>query len=431
MKLAFLYSFEQSTWKSCQTITKNLKATYNLIGQLQSKDFDLNDQTTSFEMMKTASDIVAFAPESIVILDHKPHPQKILAFIHSTYIDKKIKKLPSIIIHVFGDFTLYSAEWIKLEKTLKNFSVKLVCASDSQKELVTKFLKNKKAGIYKCPFPVDPKEFYFDSVMREKSRKALKLSNDQIMYVYTGRLSLQKKVIDLIIDFTAYLKISKSDSYLFLAGEFDDLGNPFKGVYSKEGAFYQNYNKLLNSLDEEIRNRIKYVGNLTTEELRNLYSTADVFISLSVHNDEDYGMSPAEALCTGLPLILTEWAGYKSFKLENNECHLISTTIGERYLNYNKAELLKAFLLMSKNITTLRAQRSPLQKINCTHLSIASNKQILAKILDDKAPLFGGFSSLITDLAKAFKKHPPFVTVKTEYAYSELYKKIYDSYISK
>lgn len=431
MKLAFLYSFEQSTWKSCQTITKNLKATYSLIGQNQSKDFDLNDKTTSFEMLQSALEIVAYDPESIVILDHKPHPHKIISFIHKAYIEKKIKKLPQIIIHVFGDFTLYSAEWIKIEKTLKNFSVKLVCASDSQKELVSKFLKNKKSGIYKCPFPVDPKEFYFDQAARDMSRKALKLNNDQIMYVYTGRLSLQKKIIDLIIDFSAYLKISKSNSYLFLAGEFDDLGNPFKGVYSKEGAFYQNYNKLICSLDEDVRGRIKYLGNFSTEELKNLYSAADVFISLSVHNDEDYGMSPAEALCSGLPIILTDWAGYKSFKFENNECQLIATTIGELHLTYNKSQLLKALLSTQKNIYNLRANRLKLQKINCGFLSIANNKNTISKILEEKIPLFAGFNNLLSDLAKAFKKHPPFVTAKTEYTYSELYKKIYDSYVSK
>lgn len=431
MKLAFLYSFEQSTWKSCQTITKNLKATYSLIGPNQSKDFDLNDKTTSFEMLQSALEIVTYAPESIVILDHKPHPHKIISFIHKAYIEKKIKKLPQIIIHVFGDFTLYSAEWMKIEKTLKNFSVKLVCASDSQKDLVSKFLKNKKSGIYKCPFPVDPKEFFFDQSARDKARKALKLTNDQVIYVYTGRLSLQKKIIDLIIDFSAYLKISKSNSYLYLAGEFDDLGNPFKGVYSKEGAFYQNYNKLLCNLDEDVRSRIKYLGNLSTEELKNLYSTADVFISLSVHNDEDYGMSPAEALCTGLPIILTEWAGYKSFKFENNECQLIATSIGEKHLNYNKAQLLKAFVSTQQNIFELRANRLKLQKINCSYLSIASNKPTLSKILEEKTPLFAGFSNLLSDLAKAFKDHPPFITTKTEYIYSALYKKIYDSYISK
>jgi glycosyltransferase involved in cell wall biosynthesis len=432
MKLAFIYSFEQSTWKSCQTITKNLKATYKLITPAnQTKDFDLNDHTTSFELLQAAQDITAYLPDAIVILDHKPHPYKMLDIIHKVYIDKKIKKLPQIIIHVFGDFTLYSAEWLKIEKTLKNFSVKLVCASDSQTDLVRKFLKNKNMGLYKCPFPVDSKEFFFDQKARDKYRKTLNFKSNQTLYVYTGRLSLQKRVIDLIMDFATYLKVSNDDAYLFLAGEFDDLGNPFKGVYSKEGGFFQSYSKFYNSLDENIKNRIRYMGNLTSEELKSFYSAADVFVSLSVHNDEDYGMSPAEALCTGLPAILTAWAGYKSFKLKNNECILIPTAIGEVTISYNKPQFLKTLFLTKNNIIEIRNNRLKLQKINADYLSVAKNRLTIQKILEEKIPRFSGFSPLLKQLSVAFKGHPPFLETKIEYTYTDLYKKIYDSYISK
>jgi glycosyltransferase involved in cell wall biosynthesis len=432
MKLAFIYSFEQSTWKSCQTITKNLKATYKLISPAHTaKDFDLNDRSSSYEILKTAIEITSYSPDVIVILDHKPHPYKMLNQIYKSYVEKRIKKLPQIIIHVFGDFTLYSNEWLKVEKTLKNFSVKFICASDSQVELVRKFLKTKKTGLYKCPFPVDTKEFHFDQNQRETYRKALGLKPSQSMYVYTGRLSLQKKVIELIMDFATYLKVSNDDAYLFLAGEFDDLGNPFKGVYSKEGGYFQNFIKVYSSLDENARKRIRYIGNLTSDELKTLYSAADVFVSLSVHNDEDYGMSPAEALSSGLPAILTEWAGYKSFNLEKNECYLIPTSIGEVMLNYNKAQFLKYLFLSKKNLEQNRTNRLMLQKINTQYLSVTSNKLTLQKILEVKVPTFGGFSTLLKELSMAFKGHPPFIETKTEHYYTDLYKKIYGSYISK
>ncbi|MBY0412924.1 MAG: glycosyltransferase [Bdellovibrionales bacterium] len=432
MKLAFIYSFEQSSWKSCQTITKNLMATYKSVSPgSQQKSFDLNDHTTSYEMLSTAKEITTFLPEKIIIVDHKPHPHKLLDAIHKCYLEKKIKKLPEIIIHIFGDFTLYSADWKKIEKALKSYSVKLVCASDSQKDLVRKFLKNKKVALYKCPFPVDSSDFYFDQNLRSKHRKALGLTDNQILFIYTGRLSLQKKVFDLMIDFSSYLKISNADAYLFFAGEFDDLGNPFKGIYGKEGMFFQNYVKMVENFDENTRKRIRYVGNLTTEELRGFYSAGDVFTSLSVHNDEDYGMSPAEAACTGLPLILSAWAGYRSFKLPNNECTLIDTSIDVYKLNYDKSQLLKALIITQKNIGAIRLKRIDLQRINNKVLSINDNKPVLKKIIEERVPKFAGFTPLLTELSKAFNKHPPFIDSKVEYFYSDLYKKIYDSYVSK
>ena len=432
MKLAFIYSFQQSSWKSCQTITKNLKETYKLIAPASSqKDYDLNDKTTQFEMLLTAEKIVSSLPSHIVIIDHKPHPYMILDLIYKVYEEKKIKKLPEIIIHIFGDFTLYAEQWLKLEKILKNFKVKFICASDSQKDLVSKFLKNKKIGIYQCPFPVDTDEFHFDEKLRNKYRKELGFTDNQSLYIYTGRLSLQKKVLDLILDFSIYLKMSNDDAYLFLAGEFDDLGNPFRGQYSRDGLFFINYTKIIENLNENVKKRIRYVGNLSSTELAALYSAADAFISMSVHNDEDYGMSPAEALSTGLPVVLTEWAGYRSFKLKkDNQCNLIKTVIETDKITYDRGQLLKAFFLLKKSEKQNRLNRLSLQKINTDYLSIKSNKATLESILDNKVSTFPGFSPLLKELASAFLNHPPFAVQKIEYNYSPLYKKIYDSYVS-
>ena len=454
MKVAFFYSFEQSSWKSCQTITKNLKATYDLfISESNQRSFDYNEKSSSFDLLNSVNAVIDFAPNYIIILDHKPHPYKIIDLLHKNYEERKIKKLPEIIIHIFGDFTLYSEQWKKAEEALKNFSVKFITASDSQKDLVGKFLKNKKSGLYKCPFPVDTDDFYFDQALRNIYRKKMELTDNQTLFVYTGRMSLQKKVLDLMVDFSTYLKTSNADAYLYLAGEFDDLGNPFAGIYSKEGLFYLNFRSLYEKLDANAKNRIRYVGNLTTNELKALYSSADVFISLSVHNDEDYGMSPAEAQCTGLPCILTEWAGYRSFKREkDNQCYLIKTIIEDNKITYNRSQLLKSFFIVKKNELLNRQNRLELQKINAEYLSIKSNKVVLNEILKDKPLKFLGFSPLLDMLTSAFKMHPPFitttattitvsnsspkvsnprVTTKLEHSYSDLYKKIYDSYISK
>jgi glycosyltransferase involved in cell wall biosynthesis len=432
MKLAFIYSFQQSSWKSCQTITKNLRATYKSLTPVSNqKDFDLNDQTSLYDILLTAQEIAAFTPDQIVILDHKPHPYKILDLLYKSYTAKKIKKLPQIIIHIFGDFTLYGAQWLKIEKTLKHFSVKFVCASDSQKELVGKFLKNKKTGLYKCPFPVDANEFYFDEKLRNKNRKELGFTDAQNLYIYTGRLSLQKKILDLILDFSLYLKMSKDDAYLFLAGDFDDLGNPFKGIYSREGLYFLSYAKLMESLSDDAKKRIRYVGNLSTEELQALYSSADHFVSMSAHNDEDYGMSPAEALSTGLPCVLSDWAGYQSFKFSSdNQCFLIKTSLENNKIGYDKAQFLKTLVNLNKSIEENRKNRVELQAINTKYLSVVNNKAVIKNIIEDKIAPFSGFTPLLKELALAFEASPPFAT-KVEYQYNDLYKKIYDSYLSK
>ena len=190
------------------------------------------------------------------------------------------------------------------------------------------------------------------------------------------------------------------------------------------------------------------MGNLATNELADLYNASDAFISLSVHNDEDYGMSPAEALNTGLPCILTEWGGYRSFKNKStdNQCILIKTSILPTHISYDRAALLKSFFIMIKNEKINRERRFDLQKINSQYLSIESNEKVISKILTSPISLFTGFSPLIKELAKTFTQAPPFVSqeVKTEIdpetyeyisktksTYNSTYKKIYESYVSK
>ena len=74
------------------------------------------------------------------------------------------------------------------------------------------------------------------------------------------------------------------------------MGWPFFGSYPpKEFNRYQFLNEL-ESYEGPIRERIHFLENLTANELTSYYQACDVFTSISLHNDEDFGMSPAEAL---------------------------------------------------------------------------------------------------------------------------------------
>jgi glycosyltransferase involved in cell wall biosynthesis len=48
--------------------------------------------------------------------------------------------------------------------------------------------------------------------------------------------------------------------------------------------------------------------------LTEIYSCGDILLNFSTLWGEDYGLSVAEALVTGLPCLLTEWMGLKDYK---------------------------------------------------------------------------------------------------------------------
>lgn len=46
-------------------------------------------------------------------------------------------------------------------------------------------------------------------------------------------------------------------------------------------------------------------------QLRNCWTAADIFISLSDNIQETFGLTPLEAMAAGLPAVVTDWNGYK------------------------------------------------------------------------------------------------------------------------
>ena len=435
MKIALIYSHKKSSWKSCQTITENLVASYTLAYPKETLlHVDYKTSMSEFELLNEIKKLQTYNPDKIVVLDHIPHPQLFLSLYERMWQAKnKQGTRPEIIFHVFGDFTLFAKDWLKLEKTLCLYAVKFVCASERQMKLISSFLKIQKGMVFLAPFPVDPAAFNFDPVLREKIRKDNGLDEDTIVFVYTGRLSKQKNINELISIFSKYVAFEKRKPLLYLAGPFDNIGTPFLGYISKE-RYEESCQRLITSLQDSpiTKDKVIYLGNLGSDKLKQIYNAADVFVSMSVHNDEDFGMSPAEAICTGLPAILSDWAGYASFKNahSDNACTLIEVEIAEGSVEFNKTELVHTLLEMSDSLEEKRENRKKLAQLNQSNFSIESTKNKILAICSAKPKAFEGFSPLFYDLELAFQRaYAPFGTIEYKFSYTELYKEIYKSYV--
>ncbi len=432
-RIAYVFSCESSSWKSCQSITKNLFSAYQKsFLKTEQRTFDYRFDDGKIDFLRLAIEIAKYKPTHLIFLDHKPHPVHLIVFLYEFLPHKDFQSI-EFTFHVFGDFTLYPNEWIKLDDYLDQVKVKFVCASDRQVELVKKFIAKSSGVVFKCPFPVDPKEFSFKEELRKKFRQKLNLSEKDVVLLYTGRLSLQKNILPLIQDFHNLLKLtSLKNVYFVIAGPFDDLGNPYTGIWYRENEFYQKYLSLLDGLPESSKERILYLGNLGAENLNLAYCGADMFVSMSAHNDEDFGMSPAEAMMSGLPVILSNWAGYSSFYELNEEFNkLIQVKHDKRFIAYNRQELLKALILSINNIDKMRSERSRLAKASLGYLSINSNAVIVKKIFDSPAKKFDGFTDLMKKLRMSYSSSPPFVepVQKVVPNYSSTYYEIYESYL--
>lgn len=418
-KIICIYSFKESSWISCQKIVFNLLSSYRLIPDLEIIPFNYDNETSGDDFVNLLNLIQKNKPEKIVIIDHKPHPIRIFQYLHKALNGK----MPPIIVHLFGDFTLYYREWVAAEPFLKDQQVTFVVPSERQAHLVSKYLLHDKALI--CPFPVERKEFEFDEELRRELRATWKVNDRSTVFVYTGRLSRQKRIHTLIKSFEVVAQ-DNEDAHLFLYGQTDHIGDQFINVWENEGEYLIRLVRLQENLPEHIRSRVHFMGNVKWQKLKAVYSAADYFVSLSVHNDEDYGMSIAEAQAAGLPCLISDWGGYGGFELKDYSegVKFIPVKIGEYHKLVSKEETIQ----LMREALTRRPDRRLITSLAMDDKSIEAVKSKVQSILKRRPEKFTTFSPFLHFVAARVEFGLGLYLNKKQQI-SNTYKKIYESYL--
>ncbi|MCK5073149.1 MAG: glycosyltransferase family 4 protein [Bacteriovoracaceae bacterium] len=429
--IAIIRKKKKSSWISCQSITANLEQMYRIaFPDSKIRIFHTDTSMNQYETGQVANEIFDYHPEKIVFIDHHPHPGFLLKSLDLLYDENR----PEFYFHVYGDFTLKPSDWLEVEHILQKAQTTFFCASERQVKLISSFINSdddNKKSIHYLPFPVNNDVFYFDSTNREEIRKELGIGKDDFMFLYTGRLSIQKNVLQLIsiFGFLQEYNISRK-SHLIIAGGVDDIGIPYIGESGFPGSFFTTFSNVLeNKILHKNSKYIQYAGNLENEKLREIYNAADCFISLSTHNDEDFGMSPAEAMCSGCPLLLSDWAGYASFETINkNACKLIPVDIQNKMILPIFGFAIKAMITTLKNSYN-QEKRKQDAKHAANSLSIEKVAIKLREFHEKTPPHFDSFNTLLAKLHAAYisNKKAPF---KGENGFSHLFKEIYSSYFN-
>lgn len=442
--IACVFSFTESTWVSCQKIVFNLHQCYEKCPDVKISNFNYSENLKEEEIFFLAKNIAQLKPDVISIIDHKPHPFKLIEFLYKRYYkgqtnDKKkgeeTEIKPKFIIHLFGDFSLYYSEWKKSAEFLEYFEVEFVAASDRQKILVDKFIKpHLKSHI--CPFPINEKEFHFKHDLRDQQRSFWGLKRDEVAYVFTGRLSRQKRIHQLINTFSKFIQShNNTKAHLFLYGNFDNIGDHFVGIWETEGEYFRKVNRLYRSLPSKVQKRIHFMGAVPNNELKAVYHGADYLVNFSVHNDEDYGMSVAEALSCGLPVILTDWGGLSSFNKVGIEgaTHYIPVKIGKRgkLIQTQKAEEILTTTYQenwAKDSQSYKEKRNALSLKTHQLFGINANSSIIKNLITSQSKKFNKFSPLLERVitAQSFN-NTPYITDRK--VINHLYREIYSSYV--
>ncbi|MDP9127964.1 MAG: glycosyltransferase family 4 protein [Pseudomonadota bacterium] len=298
----------------------------------------------------------------------------------------------------------------------------LICPSDAVRDAVqnlwqiySEHLNHRFGGTFRCPVQtpviplgVDTEKFIRLTAAdkRDQQRKALGIQGDEVVLMFTGRLSFATKAhpLALFLASERAAKTTKAKLRLVMFG------------YYKPKDMEQHFLKLAAEMCKTVR--VDFILNDDARFPDGFWAGADIFISLSDNVQESFGLTPIEAMASGLPAIVTDWNGYRGGVRDGLEGYLVPTfappppaglAIAENYFNQGNygVALMGAAQSTAVDIERCAAAIQALASDANLRLRFGQNGRARAHSVYDWRHIIRAYQELWQDLGDKRKAAPP------------------------
>jgi glycosyltransferase involved in cell wall biosynthesis len=196
------------------------------------------------------------------------------------------------------------------------------------------------------PFFADTEIFIpFGEKKRTDLRKAFGIRPGVVLFLYTGRITSEKNIQDLIWLFSAVVR-ENPKAQLLIVGKIADV--KFMEFGTGPNDLEDFFNQILLSAPH-LRSKIRFHPAVEHDNLVDIYNLADIFINLTLHHDENFGLSQVEAMSCGLPVIGSDWGGLKDTVKHGETGLLIPTYVTRWGVRLDRPNAVESMLLLSRS----------------------------------------------------------------------------------
>lgn len=292
---------------------------------------------------------------------------------------ERLDRQPPIVGFLMGTMSRGATELAPLTAHLKSTDV-LVGNCTGDLEITRKFFSN--AQMRKLPFAVDESVFYpADECERQQIKADLGFAADDRILLYAGRITIEKNLHTLLRIFST-LQDLVPNLHLMIAGEVEDVPFACMGVYSI--SMTATLVKLMKELDLRA-DSVHFVGRKNVAQLRDIYAVADVFVNMTLHHDENFGLSQVEAMACGTPVVGTSWGGLKDTILHGETGYQVSTVVTGSGIKVNWWEAINRIVSLLEDQEMLSRFRERSRIHAAENFSTHRYTETLESILNDCA----------------------------------------------
>ena len=208
----------------------------------------------------------------------------------------------------------------------------VICTSTAVKNNVERLLQaqvnylQERLGVSKLSLPLLPviplgihtQDFVFSDLQKSAARQVIGADSNTMVVLFMGRLSFHAKAHPLAM----YQALQKAAQSAKLQGQ--------KVVLVECG---WHANEFIDKAYQEAAKlacpdvRVITLDGRKASDRETAWASADVFCSLSDNIQETFGIVPIEAMAAGLPVVVSDWDGYKDTVRHQVDGYRIATTM--------------------------------------------------------------------------------------------------------